>query len=376
MRAGSLQRFQISASRNVAVTTWFAASILFAFDNVYGPQTRWYVWEDVVLFEAPSHEEVMAKAQAYAKVTVDANADAALPMGGQLAHHRFIGVRKILTISNPTHLDIDPNDHPPVDGTEITFTEFIVESRDDLERLAKGERVHLVYGDYSRDRLPPERLVYLLGERFPDLAPIHKEHRDAFGEILPHIFFGDLTRRMVSLLEPAPGGDAVERRRKLAEVLAMLEKTYADGDEEIQDFISASFLEPLPRPGESGSEIRQMLGPRLTIELRAIEAPETQGTEGTPGAAEKNEAAQLLLEPTNYAVVQLPGRRFPGVVFQGDSLNILVEELGDLLSLAKKHLDGGLMTGLEMLEKRLRGVSSHYEAVCRARGISLPYPEK
>lgn len=29
--------------------------------------------------------------------------------------------------------------------------------------------------------------------------------------------------------------------------------------------------------------------------------------------------AKLLSEPTNDAVVQLPGRAFPGVVFQGDS---------------------------------------------------------
>jgi hypothetical protein len=34
--------------------------------------------------------------------------------------------------------------------------------------------------------------------------------------------------------------------------------------------------------------------------------------------------AKLLSEPKNYAIVQLPQRRFPGVVFQGDSLNILI----------------------------------------------------
>lgn len=36
---------------------------------------------------------------------------------------------------------------------------------------------------------------------------------------------------------------------------------------------------------------------------------------------------KLLSEPTNYAVVHLPGRDFPGVVFQGDSLNSIIADL-------------------------------------------------
>ncbi|MEG3086754.1 DUF6959 family protein [Sphingomonas sp. PB4P5] len=36
---------------------------------------------------------------------------------------------------------------------------------------------------------------------------------------------------------------------------------------------------------------------------------------------------KLLSEPSNYAVVQLPGRPFPGVVFQADSLQALIADL-------------------------------------------------
>jgi hypothetical protein len=248
--------------------TWYAASLLFAFDNVYGPQSRWHVWEDVVLFEASSHEEVMAKAEAYGKEW--SSLDDGLRMGGSLATQRFIGVRKILTISNPAHVDIDQSDPPPVDGTEITFTEFIVESRDDLEKLAKGERVRVIYEDSYRERFQPERLVHILGERFSDVAPIYKEHRESFGEILPDIFFGELTRWMLCLLEPATGPTTLERRQKLRDVLEVLETAYAEGDEEIREFLSASFLENLPKTGETGREIRSMLGPHLSQELRAI----------------------------------------------------------------------------------------------------------
>jgi hypothetical protein len=43
----------------------------------------------------------------------------------------------------------------------------------------------------------------------------------------------------------------------------------------------------------------------------------------------------LLTSPGNYAIVRMPGRRFPGVVVQGDSLSILAydaEEIANALS--------------------------------------------
>jgi hypothetical protein len=42
-------------------------------------------------------------------------------------------------------------------------------------------------------------------------------------------------------------------------------------------------------------------------------------------------SAKLLTSSHNYAVVQLPGRQFPDVVFQGDSLHILETHLSKLL---------------------------------------------
>ena len=41
---------------------------------------------------------------------------------------------------------------------------------------------------------------------------------------------------------------------------------------------------------------------------------------------------KLLSEPTNYAVVHLPGRAFPGVVFQGDSLDGIIADLEEVVS--------------------------------------------
>jgi Family of unknown function (DUF6959) len=52
-----------------------------------------------------------------------------------------------------------------------------------------------------------------------------------------------------------------------------------------------------------------------------------------------SEHAELLTPPGNYAVVQLPGRKFPGVVFQGDSLAALCEQTANLAEECPDALD-------------------------------------
>ncbi len=118
---------------------------------------------------------------------------------------------------------------------------------------------------------PTEEFVYALAKRFTDLAPILKDHAEFYGEVLPHIFFYDLTQWLLSLLESGAGTDARERRQRLQDVLDTLEKTFANGNDQVKELISVSFLENLPNAGEDGSEIRLMLGPALTEELRKIE---------------------------------------------------------------------------------------------------------
>jgi hypothetical protein len=85
--------------------------------------------------------------------------------------------------------------------------------------------------------------------------------------------------------------------------------------------------------------------------------------------------ADLLSSPANFAVVQLPGRKFPGVVFQGDSLHILVENLRQMSQAATRHDDEKLLAGFEEILSVLDEVTGHYESVCRSRGIPLPYPK-
>lgn len=116
-----------------------------------------------------------------------------------------------------------------------------------------------------------EDFVRALVERFPRLAPLLEEHlADNFGELLPHIFLGDVVRWVLTLMATARAEGSLTAQRELRQFLSHLEDTYASENEELQELLSVSFLENLPRPGEEGAEIRTQLGPTLTQQLRVI----------------------------------------------------------------------------------------------------------
>lgn len=76
---------------------------------------------------------------------------------------------------------------------------------------------------------------------------------------------------------------------------------------------------------------------------------------------------KLLSDPTNYAVVQLPGRAYPGVVFQGDSLHVLITDL------ERASAEGNPTETLTDVIGHLREVQARYEAVLKGEGMALPY---
>jgi hypothetical protein len=81
----------------------------------------------------------------------------------------------------------------------------------------------------------------------------------------------------------------------------------------------------------------------------------------------------LLSRPINYAVVQLPGRKFPGVVVQGDTLHSLILRVNALSRLLKSGENDEAAAGLEDIGNDLAEAMTHYEKVCADRGIALPY---
>ncbi|MET8023175.1 DUF6959 family protein [Streptomyces avermitilis] len=84
------------------------------------------------------------------------------------------------------------------------------------------------------------------------------------------------------------------------------------------------------------------------------------GDVGLNGVVERVEA-ELFTDGRNDAVVRLPGRRFPGVLIQGDSPHILRSDLADAWDSA-----GLLLAGLDALLTR-------YADALREHVIPRPY---
>jgi Family of unknown function (DUF6959) len=87
-----------------------------------------------------------------------------------------------------------------------------------------------------------------------------------------------------------------------------------------------------------------------------------------------SDEVELLSLPINFAVVQLPGRHLPGVVVQGDTLHSIVKRLAQFIELVRSGEVNEAIEGLEYQREVLAEALVHYESVCAARGISLPYP--
>jgi hypothetical protein len=84
-------------------------------------------------------------------------------------------------------------------------------------------------------------------------------------------------------------------------------------------------------------------------------------------------SAQILEVGSNGAVVQLPERKFPGVVIQGDSLSILVSEVEELRRSLEKNEESEAIASLDLIERHLKERLAFYESVLAKHRIELPY---
>jgi hypothetical protein len=87
------------------------------------------------------------------------------------------------------------------------------------------------------------------------------------------------------------------------------------------------------------------------------------------------EKVEIYSDATNQAVMRHPGRRFPGVLIQGDTLYSLCQQTDAVSANAKSRLDAESFQELNDLRNALWGFLSHYKAVLGEHGIPLPFSE-
>ena len=92
-------------------------------------------------------------------------------------------------------------------------------------------------------------------------------------------------------------------------------------------------------------------------------------------ATPNNESAKILLVGSNGAVVHLPGRHFPGIVIQGDTLSNITRSLLDIREQVAKI--AGQEEAVDELDGVLEQLYSRvalYETALEQHGFELPYP--
>lgn len=99
---------------------------------------------------------------------------------------------------------------------------------------------------------------------FPAIVRIRSKHLRDNGELLPHLFLGDVARHAISLFDTK----TKSAEQELLMLSGFMEREFVAGTRPVRDLIALGFLENLAGPPEPHWHVRTVLGPELR---RAIE---------------------------------------------------------------------------------------------------------
>lgn len=122
---------------------WYCAHAIFYFELKDEPQDSYVMWENVYLVEASTDDEARTKAEEYAK-TEEADSSDTLTLNDKPCRYKFAGIRKLITVSYIEKAPDKPDD-VPVSGAEVTYSEFEVDTLEEVLKLARGEFVEVLY---------------------------------------------------------------------------------------------------------------------------------------------------------------------------------------------------------------------------------------
>jgi hypothetical protein len=117
-------------------TLWYAAHIILYALLKEEEQDEYFVWEDIVLIAADSLDVAFQKAEQHG-LHSSGDCNGTFRYEGKPATIVLAGVRKIVEC-------VDPRTRP-ADGTEVTYSDLVVKSKEDIEKLARGEEVNVLY---------------------------------------------------------------------------------------------------------------------------------------------------------------------------------------------------------------------------------------
>ena len=86
----------------------------------------------------------------------------------------------------------------------------------------------------------------------------------------------------------------------------------------------------------------------------------------------KTESVEIYSEASNAAIIRYPGRRFPGVLVQGDTLHSIVASL-QLVMKNSSGLDEEPLAALAGAVEQLEALLAHYRSVLETHAMQLPF---
>lgn len=118
------------------MSQWFAAHVILYVQYKEHRQKSYPFWENVYLIRAESTDEAFAKAEKLGRM-YEGDSEGSFRWEGKPARWVFAGVRKLTTCEDP--------EERPGDGSEITYTQMRVRTREALDKLLRGDRVGVQY---------------------------------------------------------------------------------------------------------------------------------------------------------------------------------------------------------------------------------------
>jgi hypothetical protein len=117
---------------------WYCVHALHVFEYLDGKQDDYLIWEHLYLIQASSPKDANRKGNARAHQD-ESRPDQGLMRNDRPARLRFAKIYKVVDCQ-----DLDANNNP-TDGTELSYSEYLLSNEAEFEKLLANEPAKLEY---------------------------------------------------------------------------------------------------------------------------------------------------------------------------------------------------------------------------------------
>lgn len=90
----------------------------------------------------------------------------------------------------------------------------------------------------------------------------------------------------------------------------------------------------------------------------------------------KVESIEIYSDAANMAIMRHPGRKFPGVLIQGDTLANICSALDIVCERERGKMNDESWQELNQVRNGLWGRLAHYKSVLQEHGVPLPFSDQ